>query len=61
MQNAIQPLFKIRQKETYTVIEPKTLIDIFIKYQIPIAKETLYALEKQQVFLIKGKLNIIEK
>ena len=51
----------IVRKNPYTVITSEDLINLFINYNIPVARQTIAAIQQEKVFLHKGLFNVIEK
>ena len=45
----------------YTVITSDDLIKLFIDYNIPVARQTIAAIQQEKIFLRKGIFNVIEK
>lgn len=51
----------IVKRNPYTLITSDDLIKLFINYNIPVARQTIAAIQQEKVFLHKGIFNVIEK
>lgn len=48
-------------KEPYTIITASDIINLFAEHNIPVARQTVAAIQKEKLFYIKGQLDVIRK